>query len=293
MRIVEQKCDCSIKVMPITDYPEYNTLYNPTWEDSAVFTLIYKINIDGSRELVDKHTSLHVIDNKPQREVYTIDSLNDGWYKVLSFIVPTKQYLVNELNMVDGFDDLEYQQCATVENQLKPELEIIVAGDESSPTKFSFTGRKANPSPYKSSGLYYWMQVTDINDLIEETETREVVDGYLYGTNIKVLEEDYFSYCNLYKCLISKATELFDSYQGCSGKGYSICKDSDKGCKSNVDETKIQIRDYLWMVINAIKYAIECEDYETANKLLNCISSCSGICNETSNKNKQSGCGCS
>lgn len=282
--------------MPITDYPEQSTLYNPTWQDSTVFTLVYKMKIDGTKELIGQNTSIHIVNGKPQREVYEINNILDGWYKVLSFIVPTKQYLVCGLNMEDGFEDIEYQKNAESYNKLRNELEIIVAGDEDSITGFSFTGRRSNPSPKRSSGLYYWMQITDINDLLDEIEKREVIDGYLYGTNIKVIEENYFSYCNLYKCFINKASELFDLYQGCSGNGYSICKDTTDGikCKSNVDETKIQIRDYLWMVINAIKYALECQDYETANKLLNCISSCSGICNnETSSKNKLSDCGCS
>jgi len=93
--------------MPITDYPENSTLYNPTWEDSGVFTLIYKIDVDGTETLVDKHSAIHIIDGQYQREVYDL-TLADGRYKVLSFIVPTKQYLIEQLGMVDGFDDLEY-----------------------------------------------------------------------------------------------------------------------------------------------------------------------------------------
>lgn len=296
MRIVEQKCNCSIQVMPITDYPENSTLYNPTWEDSGVFTLIYKIDVDGTETLVDKHSVIHVIDGKYQREVYDL-TLADGRYKVLSFIVPTKQYLIEQLGMVDGFDDLEYQECHKddPENLISNELEIIVAADENSPTLFSFTGRRPNPSPYRSSGLYYWMDITNIDDLLDEVKSRDIIDGYLYGTNIKVIEEDYFQYCNLYKCFINKASALLDQYKGCSGE-YSICNSSSLNgtkCKSNVDQTQIQIRDYLWMVINAIKYALECNDYETANKLLNCVSTCDGICNNETSSKKQSNCGCS
>jgi hypothetical protein len=54
------------------------------------------------------------------------------------------------------------------------------------------------------------MEITDINDLLDEINSRDIVDGYLYGTNIKVIEEDYFQYCNLYKCFINKASDLFD-----------------------------------------------------------------------------------
>ena len=247
MRIVEQKCDCSIQIMPIADYPEYSTLYNPTWKDSGVLTLIYKVSVDGTQELIDKITSLHYIDGKPQREVYNT-SLPDGWYKIVSLVVPTKLYL-QDLGMVDGFEDREYQSMhQDTENDLNNTM-IIVAADENSITGFSFTGRLQNPSPYKNSNLYYWQEVTDINDLIDEYLNREIIDEHLEGTNIKVTVEDYFTYCNLNKCFINKATSLLDQYKGCSNNGFSICSDSKVKCKSNVDEYSIQIRDYLWMTL--------------------------------------------
>lgn len=289
MRVVEQKCNCGLKIMPLTDYPKITTLYNPTWEESGVLTLIYKVEIDGTQKLIDMNIAIHVIDNKPRREVYELSNISDGWYKIISYIVPTKESLMN-LGMVDKFDDLKYQSYwkeNSIDNVFKQNTDIIVACTEKG---FCFLGRQKNPSPSTSSGLYSWLNIDNIDDLLDEIQNRGIdSENYIYGTNIKVISEDYFSYCNLYKCFINKATQLLDSYKGCSKNGTGICSSNLK-CKSNIDQYSIQIRDYIWMVLNAIKYAIECKDYLTANRLLNCINTCSGICNNgTATK---SDCGC-
>lgn len=296
MRITEQKCDCSFKIMPITDYSETSTLYYPTWEDSGVVTLIYKINNDGSETLIDYNLAIHVRDNKPQREVYELYDITDGWYKVRSYILPTKSFL-EELGMINSYDDIKYQLFWKQENEdnmFRKNYNMTIAVDENVTTGIVFQGRTDNPSPYKAGALFQWLECEDVNDFIEEVQNRGIEDGFVYGTNIRVIEEDFFTICHLYKCFLNKAQSLLDQYKGCTdGKGFSLCNGSKYSvkCKSGVDQVEIQIRDYLWMVINAIKYAVECEDYQHALKLLNCISSCSGICD--GQQVKKSDCGCS
>lgn len=287
MRITERKCDCSHQMMPITEYTETSTLYYPTWEDSGVLTLIYRVNLNGSYTLVDFNLSLHVVDGKPQREVYDLPSLRDGWYKVKSYIFPTRDFLLS-LGMEDGYNDMDYQLFWMRENEdnvlRKNHTMTLAISDQG----LCYQGRIMNPSPYVSGANYYWLRA-DLVDVIDEFQSRGVEDGFVYGTNIRVVEEDFFSTCHLYKCFINRAQELLDSYKGCSSNGYGICNNNSSiKCKSDVDQTKIQIRDYLWMILKAIDYAIECEDYYTANNLLNCINSCSGICSESVDTD----CGC-
>ena len=53
-------------------------------------------------------------------------------------------------------------------------------------------------------------------------------------------------------------------------------------------------RDIVWMAINAIKYCIEQQQFFRAQKLLEHIETCWGICKDTNNINKSNkGCGCS
>lgn len=283
MRITERKCDCKFQMMPITEYSETSTLYYPTWEDSGVLTLVYKINIDGSTTLVDFDIRLHVIDNRPQREVYNLPNLKDGWYKVKSYILPTKDFLIS-LGMEDGYNDTVYQQYwEGTENAFRKGHTMTLAIDNSG---IYYQGRKLNISPYTSGAYYYWVRA-DVVDVVDEFLTRGSENGFVYGTNVRLIEEDFFTTCYLYKCFINRAQSLLNSYRGCYGNS-GICNSTLK-CKDNIDDLQIQIRDYIWMTLNAIKYAIECEDYYTANNLLNCLNTCAGICN---NGEEDSDCGC-
>jgi hypothetical protein len=96
---------------------------------------------------------------------------------------------------------------------------------------------------------------------------------------------------NLYKCYISKATDLLNIYSGdanfCANN--SLCRDS-----LGTHKSEIQIRDYLWMAINVIKYCIQNCQYLKALKVLNCVTTCAGICSDIKVKtlSTSKGCGC-
>lgn len=289
MRILENNHNVTIVPLSGEYYAEYTTLYKPTYQQSGVLTLVYKIDTDLNEELIQKDLTIHIIDGQYQREVFDFPD-KDGYYKVMSYIFPTKESL-QELDLIDGVDDIKYNEYwrhYDQNNIIQNSTTEILAVDESSPSNVSCLIRKPNPVPYKKSGIYNWACFESLDDVIKILETREVNQGYVFGTNIQVVEEYYFKYNNLYKCLISKASDLLNMYRGC-GNGTGIC--SDNNCKNNIDSQKVQIRDYIWMVLNAIKYAVECEDYITANNLLNCISTCNGICNNETVK--KSSCGCS
>ena len=96
---------------------------------------------------------------------------------------------------------------------------------------------------------------------------------------------------NLYKCYISKSNDLLNIYSGDSGfcGTGSLCRDTLDKHKS-----EIQIRDYLWMAVNIINYCVQNCQYLKALKVLNCVSSCSGICSDikVTNNKITKGCGC-
>ena len=94
-------------------------------------------------------------------------------------------------------------------------------------------------------------------------------------------------------CYVSKANDLLNIYSKDSafcGTG-SLCKDS-----LNKYKSEIQIRDYLWMAINVIKYCIQNCQYLKALKVLNCVTTCAAICSDVkllkSSTKSYGGCGC-
>lgn len=282
MRISERKCDCSHQMMPIADYPEESTLYYPNWDDSGVLTLVYKLNTDGSITFKDINLSVHMIDEIRYREVYDLPYLEDGWYKVRSYIFPSLKFLYKELGMCNGFNDITYQnnwKTENYKNMFKENHTMTIALNENG--KFYYLAQLPKMTPGKMGHCYNWAYGS-ILDVIDELQKRGVEDEFVYGTNIRVIEEDFFTICHLNKCFINKAKQLLSLYGKCPSSTTRGSK-----CLNNIDDFQIQIRDYMWMTINAIKYALECEDYQTANKLLSCISTCNGICTDV-----EEDCGC-
>jgi hypothetical protein len=49
----------------------------------------------------------------------------------------------------------------------------------------------------------------------------------------------------------------------------------------------------VWMAINVISYLVEFKQLAEAQRVLERISSCNGVCNNNSYKTKTNGCGCS
>lgn len=277
MKILENKCN--VQFIPSLEYPLETTLYDPSLKDSVTLALVYKINTDNSTTLIQKVAVPNINEDGSYNPTdFTIENISDGWYKIYVYTIPVKDALV-ELGMINGFDEDEYQREQAHINKgnlIKHDTNFICAASLSG---FEYLKRTSNPSPYRTSGIYDWKCLT-IDELINQLANREESNGYVYGTNIKVEITDYFSYCKLLNCLMSKVENIISLYS-------ASCSSNKCGATDNLTDP---IRDYLWMSINAIKYAIELKDYSKANQLLNCVSSCSGICNDKTTKTTNCGC---
>lgn len=120
------------------------------------------------------------------------------------------------------------------------------------------------PYYYKNKKYYHNIQEVTLQELIEvNPEVSEIKIEYFY----------YFSICNLKKCFIKLCKDIFDQ---------RLYK-----CKTTVDNSLIYKRDLLWSAINVIQYMTEMDYIEEAERLLEKITSCNGLCDEN-NKN----CGC-
>ena len=95
-----------------------------------------------------------------------------------------------------------------------------------------------------------------------------------------------FQLCHLEECFFKLCMYLLDNIP-CTDP---CITDKVKGFKLDILN-----RDIVWMAINAIKYCIEQQQFFRAQKLLEHIETCWGICKDTNNINKSNykGCGCS
>lgn len=128
--------------------------------------------------------------------------------------------------------------------------------------------------PYDMSNMYYYKDGQFYKN-IQEVELQEIIDTNPEVSGVEVSYQYYFSTCRLRKCYISICQEILD-------KVASIECD-----KKNLDKNLIYKRDLIWSALNVINYMAEAEQYEEAERLLERITGCNGLCD-----NSHGGCGC-
>ena len=115
--------------------------------------------------------------------------------------------------------------------------------------------------------------VVDLLELIE----RNPEDTTMYRYT-----EEYVSICFLRKCYINLCQQIFNS------RAFDKCWN-----KNKIDSELIFKRDLVWMAINVINYMIEFRQYAEAERLIERLTSCNGLCQSAySTYNKSIGCGC-
>ena len=63
--------------------------------------------------------------------------------------------------------------------------------------------------------------------------------------------------------------------------------------KNNIDSDLIFKRDYVWMAINIVRYLVQFEQLAEAERVIERISGCNGLCkSEWSSISSSSNCGC-
>ena len=128
---------------------------------------------------------------------------------------------------------------------------------------------------YKDGKFYHFYNEIDLKTLVEINPNT---------TNIEVTYDYYFQTCRLRKCYINACYAIFD-------KVASVNCD-----KSNLDKNLIYKRDLLWSALNVIKYMTEMDQFEEAERLLERIMGCNGLCDNKQNGcykgHRTNGCGC-
>lgn len=101
------------------------------------------------------------------------------------------------------------------------------------------------------------------------------------GTTISKSFSDQFSICRLWDCFIKLCKQIF--------------KNINFRCLSDTDlKDPLFRRDLLWMTINIIKYHVDLGQLWEAQRLLQEMNYCGGLCNDQSmSKQSTSRCGCS
>lgn len=134
----------------------------------------------------------------------------------------------------------------------------------------------------------YYLDGTDIykyvpknNSGTEKATVEEVVGRNTEGTTISKACEDYVSICFLRKCFISLAKEILDD------RSMSVCQD-----RNGIDPDLLFRRDYVWMALNVIRYLVRFGQLAEAERIIESIAGCNGLCKDEFKAMQSPGCGC-
>lgn len=107
----------------------------------------------------------------------------------------------------------------------------------------------------------------------EGVDIQEVIERNTEGTTLSRTCDTYVSICYLMHCHLSLCQEIFEGHgfsgQGGSGRCFS---------KSNVDDELIYRRDMVWMALNVIRYLVEANRLQEAQRIIEQIGGCNGLC---------------
>lgn len=111
---------------------------------------------------------------------------------------------------------------------------------------------------------------------LEEVSLAEVLAINPEVSHAEITYYYYFQLCKLRKCFINIASRIINNTASIQ-------------CETRVNSQDSYKRDLLWAAINVITYLAEMEQFEEAERLLERITGCNGLCdNETNNCS----CGC-
>lgn len=123
--------------------------------------------------------------------------------------------------------------------------------------------------------LYYYNEGKFYKNL-EETSLQEILEVNPETAGIQKTFYYYFQLCRLRKCYVAAASKVLN-------------ENASIRCDSKVSSFDIYKRDLLWSAINVISYLAEMEQFEEAERLLERIMGCNGLCESDINS---CGCGC-
>ena len=131
---------------------------------------------------------------------------------------------------------------------------------------------------YFSDGKNIYKRINGIN---VKVPVAEILERNTRNTTISRCYQDYISICFLKKCYINLCQQIFNQ------KTFDKCSN-----KNNIDSNLVFRRGMVWMAINVIEYLVEYGQLAEASRLLNRLSSCNGLCDQSQIKPRKRGCGC-
>lgn len=282
--------DCNIAIIDDTEYPVKGLSY----EDSVS---IYIAQLNETNKTTVLHSEL---DNHQSNSTKTIQlqPLKGGYMTMCHIILPIEDptvpppdnthirensYISN--NTIDDIlaaveasgntrgyeDDPEDPYLKKIDYVINQGIDDVISSTEG----------EGNEDPiysyYFSDGEHVYRRNRDLTSEVVEIQELLEVNPKTFGLRIET--QNFFSVCYLRKCYVSLCQKIFNS------RGFDKC------FNNKVSSQLIYKRDLVWAALNVIQYMIDLNQFSEAQRLLERINGCNGLCSkeETGEQN----CGCS
>ena len=144
---------------------------------------------------------------------------------------------------------------------------------------------KETGSAIQSYDIVYYSDGKDLYKYIDGNSQaatiEEITDRNTEGTTISRVFKNYVSICFLKKCYLSLCQQIFNS------RGFSKCWN-----RSQIESDLVFRRDLVWTAINVIKYRVEFNQLAEAQRVIEQIGGCNGLCKSEFRQTSNHGCGC-
>lgn len=257
--------NCNIVVFDDTEYPvnglEYSesaSLYIAQLNESNKSTILYN--------KLDSHTN-------STGEPILLTPQKGGFITMCHIILP-------KVDSVDDYDPIDYiEKYVKTKNYIKKnQIDAIfgITSEDENESENSTDSTSDISGGYFTDGvnLYY----KDIYGNVKTVEVQEIIEVNPEAFGIIKYTQNFFSVCYLRKCYISLCQKIFND------RGFDRC------FNGKVDSQLIYKRDLVWAALNVIQYMIDSNQLAEAQRLLERINGCNGLC--SSEDTGEKGCGC-
>ena len=267
MRINTDK-NCNIVIYDDTEYPINGISYN-----NSVSLYIIQQNNSNHSEIIYSQIDPHNTNNWGP---IVIKDNNYGYVTIYHIIIPKKghngeqggtdectyvrsiNYIsIEEIDQILSLNPIESQSTTITDN---PETSLITQNS----IKYYYDNGK----------IYYY----GITGEIREASYQELVDINPNACNIIKFVYNFFSVCQLRKCYVALCQKIFND------RGFDRC------FNGKVDSQLIYKRDLVWAALNVIEYMVDSNQLAEAQRLLERINGCNGLCAGVNTGDN--GCGC-
>lgn len=261
--------DCDIMIFDDTEYPVNGLAY----EDSVS---LYIAQLNESNNTTILYNQLDNHKNSNGKPIH-LQPQKNGYITMCHIILPIEDPHTGKI--ISNNDSDPYLR--KVDFITQSGIDTILYGTNSTVTRS--TGDSTENQEETIISPHYFSDGTNIyrrnsDNSVEQVSEQELVEVNPKSFDLRIQIQNFFSVCYLRKCYVSLCQKIFND------RGFDRC------FNSKVSSQLRYKRDLVWAALNVIQYMIDSNQLAEAQRLLERINGCNGLCSKE--ETGESKCGC-